>query len=81
MKERSMIRRVDGLGRIVIPVELRRMMDMDSGQDIEMIIKDDSLILRRFVPGCIFCGEYKALVVYEGKNVCAGCRRKLAIRE
>lgn len=73
-----MIRRVDELGRIVIPAELRRMLAMESGKDVELIVKGETLVLRRFEPGCIFCGRLEQLVTYEGKNVCACCRRKLA---
>lgn len=81
MKKLSLIRRVDNLGRIVIPVEVRRMMDMESGQDLEMIVKDEILVLRRFAPGCVFCGEYEKLVAYEGKYVCAQCRQKLSLEK
>lgn len=77
----SIIRRVDSLGRIVIPVELRRMMDMESGQDVEMIIQDDTLVLRRFAPGCVFCGGLDHLVSYKEKYICAECRQKLAVDE
>lgn len=65
----------------MIPVEVRRMMDMQSGQDIEMLVTEETLVLRRFAPGCIFCGGYEALVFYEGKYVCAQCRRKLVMDE
>lgn len=79
MKELSMIRRIDNLGRIVIPVELRRMLDMETGQDLELVIKDDTLVLRRFDPGCSFCGGFEKLTGLEGKFICAACRRKLTI--
>lgn len=78
MEKISLIRRIDSLGRIVIPVEVRRMLDMECGQDVEMVIKDESVILRRFAPGCIFCGKYEDLVSYEGKLVCGDCCRNLS---
>lgn len=81
MKSLSIIRRIDGLGRIVIPVELRRMMDMESGQDVEMIIQGETLVLRRFAPGCIFCGGFDHLVTFKEKYICSDCRRKLTIDE
>lgn len=77
VKKRSIIRRVDNLGRIVIPAELRKLLDMDCGQDVEMTMRDDFLILRRFVPGCIFCGQYGRLLLFEGEYVCMDCRRRL----
>lgn len=55
------------------------MMDMESGQDVEMIIRDDALVLRRFAPGCVFCGGLDHLVSYKEKYICAECRQKLAV--
>lgn len=78
MSKVTIIRRVDELGRIVIPIEFRKMMNMESGQDVEMTIQENALLLRRFSPGCVFCGGYDNIRIYEGKNVCADCRRKLA---
>lgn len=77
MKTISMIRKVDELGRIVIPVELRRMMEMDHGQTVELSVQGKTLVLRRFEPGCVFCGGLDRLVTMEGRNVCLCCRKKL----
>lgn len=79
MRHLSLIRRVDELGRIVIPVELRRMLGMESGQDVELIVKDEMLMLRRFQPGCVFCGRLEQLVIFEGKNICSSCRKRLTV--
>ncbi len=77
MRTAFMVRRVDGLGRIVIPAELRRMLELECGQEMEMTVQADALVLRKFAPGCIFCGKAEQLVLFEGKNVCAFCRRRL----
>ena len=77
MKTLSFIRRVDNLGRIVIPVELRRILEVEDGQEVEMTLHADTLVLRKFEPGCLFCGALEELVVYEGKNICVSCRRRL----
>lgn len=80
MRKGSIIRRVDSLGRIVIPIELRKMVGMECGQDVEMTVQGETLELRRFAPGCIFCGSYDHVLTYEGKYVCTDCCRKLAQR-
>lgn len=78
MRKLTMIRRVDALGRIVIPIELRKMLSMESGQDVEMSVQGETLILHRFLPGCIFCGQYEKLLIYEGKHICEQCRRRIS---
>lgn len=77
MKKLSIIRRVDALGRIVIPANLRRMMQLEGGQDVELIVRNGELVLRRFEPGCIFCGGFEQLSCLDGKVICGDCRRKL----
>ena len=77
MRTPFLIRRVDDLGRIVIPVELRRMLELENGQDLSITVQADALVLRKFSPGCVFCGEKEQLSVVEGKNICATCLRRL----
>ena len=77
MRTPFLIRRVDDLGRIVIPIELRRMLDLENGQDMSITVQADALVLRKFQPGCIFCGEREQLVIFEGKHVCTCCRNRL----
>ena len=77
MRTPFLIRRVDDLGRIVIPVELRRMLELENGQDLSITVQAEALVLRKFSPGCVFCGEREQLVVFEGKPVCASCRNRL----
>lgn len=78
MQTPTMIRKVDRLGRIVIPVELRRMLEIEIDQELELQIRDDELVLRKFTPGCIFCDGLGDQVTYQGKNVCRSCLRKLS---
>ncbi len=77
MKTPFVIRRVDELGRIVIPIELRRILELESGQEVELTVQSDTLVLRKFVPGCVFCGEMGQMVIFREKNVCAACLRRL----
>lgn len=74
----SIVRRVDSLGRIVIPLELRRMLDLEAGQEVEMRLDGERLLLCRHSPGCIFCNGSDKLVAYQEKYVCFRCRQALS---
>jgi len=73
MNSPIVIRELDGLGRIVIPVSLRRSLNIDEHAALEILVDDDSIILRRHDPSCLFCGGTKKVARYKGKNVCKEC--------
>ncbi|MDL2215497.1 AbrB/MazE/SpoVT family DNA-binding domain-containing protein [Ruminococcaceae bacterium OttesenSCG-928-N02] len=73
MKSTGIVRKIDDLGRIVLPIELRRGLGIDERDPIEIFVQDDNIILRKYAPSCIFCGEENGLVQHHGKNVCEGC--------
>ncbi len=73
MKTLGMIRKVDALGRIVIPSEIRQAMELENGSELWLYLEEDRLVLKKFAPACIFCGGTEALVTYEGKNICGKC--------
>ena len=77
MKSTGIVRKIDMLGRIVLPIELRRHLHIETDDDIEIFVEGNSIVLKKFCPLCIFCGSKKDLVEYAGKNVCAKCRRTL----
>ena len=77
MKTIGIVRKVDELGRIVLPIELRRTLDIAVRDELEIYLEDDKVVLRKHEPACIFCSSDRNLVTYEGKNVCAECIRKL----
>lgn len=77
MKATGIVRKVDGLGRIVLPIELRRVLDIPVQSDLEIYVDGDEIILKKYLPNCIFCGGTAQLVSYEDKNVCAHCVDKL----
>ena len=78
MNEKGIIRPVDKLGRIVIPKELRRMLDVKNNIDsFEITVGEDCLILKKYNPRCTFCGETEDLVEYSHRLVCKGCVEKL----
>ena len=78
MKSTGIIRKVDDLGRIVLPIELRRMLDIAERDELEIYVENDHIVLSKYEPACIFCGSSRALVELSGKNVCKACVAKLA---
>ena len=77
MNSTGIVRKVDELGRIVLPIELRRTLDIAEKDSMEIYIEGDAIILRKYQPACIFCDSAKGIVSYRGKNVCSDCIRML----
>ena len=77
MKSTGIVRKVDELGRIVLPIELRRTLDIASRDSMEIYIEGDTIILKKYQPACIFCDNARDIVNYRGKNVCSDCIRML----
>lgn len=80
MKEATGItRKIDGVGRIVIPKELRDMLEFDEDTMIEMVVDKEQkqLILNKYQRGCIFCNSLKDTTNFEGKTICKDCLAKL----
>ena len=77
MKFTGIVRKVDELGRIVVPMELRKTMDIKEKDPIEIFTDGDSIILRKYVDSCIFCGDSEDVVDFEGKIICKKCLAKL----
>lgn len=77
MKSTGIIRKVDDLGRIVLPIELRRMLDIAERDELEIYMESDHIVLRKYEPSCLFCGADRRLVSYGGKNICRDCVKKM----
>lgn len=73
MKTVGIVRKIDELGRIVLPIELRRTLDLKEKDSVEIVTEGESIILRKYQPNCIFCENAKNLVEYKGKLVCSKC--------
>lgn len=73
----GLVRKIDGLGRIVIAAELRRTMGLTEGTPIEVFTEGEYIMLKKYSPSCIFCGEAREVVNYKGKNICTKCRNEL----
>lgn len=78
MKATGIVRKVDELGRIVIPIELRNKLDIAIKDPIEIFVEGSSIILKKYEPNCIFCGSSKELSSYKDKLVCSKCLTKLS---
>ncbi len=78
MKSTGIIRKVDDLGRIVLPIELRRVLDIAERDELEIYMENDRIILQKYEPACLFCGSSRGLISYQRKNVCRDCVRKMA---
>ncbi|NLK93895.1 MAG: AbrB/MazE/SpoVT family DNA-binding domain-containing protein [Clostridiales bacterium] len=77
MKSTGIVRKVDELGRIVIPIELRRTLDIEEKDALEIYVEGEQIILKKYEPTCIFCGEGKDVLNYKGKNICKNCLEEL----
>ena len=77
MKSTGVVRRVDELGRIVIPIELRRTLDIAEKDALEIYVDGEQIILKKYEPACIFCGEGKDVINYKGKNICKNCLNEI----
>ena len=78
MKSTGIVRKVDELGRIVLPIELRRTLDIAEKDSMEIYIEGDSIILKKYQPACIFCDNEKDIIEFRGKNVCPRCFREMS---
>ena len=80
MKSTGIVRKVDELGRIVLPIELRRTMGIAEKDSLEIYIAGSSIVLKKYQPACVFCGEAKDVISFKGRNVCVRCAGELGQR-
>ena len=73
MKSTGIIRKIDELGRFVIPMEMRNKLGISSNDSLEIYVEGTSIVLRKYQPDCVFCGSSRNVVSYKGKNVCEKC--------
>lgn len=78
MKSTGIVRKIDDLGRIVLPIELRRTLEVSERDPLEIFIEDNTIILKKYQPACIFCGNAKDVVTYKGRNICPACIEKIS---
>ena len=77
MKSTGIVRKVDSLGRIVLPIEIRKILDIKEKDSIEIFIDTDKIVLQKYQPSCIFCGSAEDVVYFGNKRVCPRCIEKI----
>lgn len=77
MKATGIVRKVDELGRIVLPIELRRTLDIAEKDPLEIYVDGGAIILKKYKPCCVFCDSPKNVTVFRGQNICSKCLREL----
>jgi len=78
MKATGIVRKVDELGRIVLPSELRKTMHVSVGDSFELFTNDNTVVLKKYEPGCILTGSMDDLVDYQGRKISTQAIRELA---
>ncbi|MFW5962353.1 MAG: AbrB/MazE/SpoVT family DNA-binding domain-containing protein [bacterium] len=78
MKATGIVRKIDKLGRIVIPRELRRTMNIDEADDFEIYVEEDTILLKKHKPACYFCGSMESTIEFKGDLICSNCIEKLS---
>lgn len=77
MKSTGIVRKVDELGRIVLPIEMRRTLDIGEKDALEIYVEGSSVTLKKYKPSCVFCDATKDITVFKGKNICPKCLKEL----
>ena len=77
MKSTGIYRKVDELGRIVIPIELRTKLDIQEKDSLEIFVEGNSIVLKKYRSNCIFCGNTKKLITFKDKQICSKCYDKI----
>lgn len=73
MKSTGIVRRLDPLGRVVLPIDLRRTLNIKEKDSVEIYVEGEQIVLKKYVPACIFCGEAEDIINFKGKRICRGC--------
>ncbi len=79
MKSTGIVRNVDELGRIVLPMELRRTLGIKQKDAIEIYVEGKNIVLKKYEPGCTFCGNKDELTSFKGKPVCLNCKGEVVV--
>ena len=77
MKSTGIVRPIDNLGRFVLPIEIRNTMDLKPKDSLEIFVDDDKIILKKYMPACLFCGNADDVIYFRGKLICKNCYESL----
>jgi len=78
MKSTGIVRKVDELGRIVLPKELRMTLNIKEKDPLEIYVDNSTIVLKKYEPACIFCNNAEDVINYKGHNICKSCLQKIA---
>lgn len=81
MKPLGTVRKVDELGRIVLPIETRKRLELSPGDGVEIFVEKDRIILKKYEPSCIFCGDADDVLTYKEKKICRRCLDELKVKD
>lgn len=76
----GIVRMVDRLGRLTLPIEFAETLGVGPGTDLEVLLDGDSVVLRKYEPGCTFCGEMQDAVAFKGRTICRRCLEEASRR-
>ncbi len=79
MKKSCSIRKIDELGRLVLPIEIRQTLDIKEKDPLEISLKDDGVFIKKSLPSCVFCNSTTKLKNFSEKNICIDCIKKISI--
>ena len=77
MKSTGVVRKIDELGRVVLPISIRHNLDINERDSLEIFTDGDRIILQKYQPACIFCNNVDDVVFYNGKRICVECLEKI----
>nr|WP_282706870.1 AbrB/MazE/SpoVT family DNA-binding domain-containing protein [Natroniella acetigena] len=78
MKSTGIVRKVDELGRVVIPIELRRTLNIENKDALEIYVDQEKIIFKKYEPACIFCNNADNITNFKGKNICPDCLEEMS---
>ena len=77
IKSTGIVRKIGNLGRIVIPKELRKKMNIKKQDPMEIFVEGDYIILTKYSAGCMYCGEITRTFQYRGSTICYECQEEM----
>jgi len=77
MNKSNFVRKIDELGRIVLPIELRKILDIKEKDSLGIFLDNDGIFIKKEKPSCIFCNSNIDLIVFNGKEICKNCINEL----
>ncbi|MBO5051970.1 MAG: AbrB/MazE/SpoVT family DNA-binding domain-containing protein [Clostridia bacterium] len=77
LKSTGMVRKIDELGRVVLPIEIRNTLGIESRDSLEIFVEGDKIVLGKYQPACLFCGNAQNVIYFHGKLICHDCLDQL----